>query len=201
MITTPTTAFLSDPEMDAAVSAAYEEDLGSDGYVNNLTRVWCWRPDVLASFQTIRTDLMASSGLSRLELAVLVTATAAARGDSYCTLAWGSRLARLSSEATAESVIRGQPTGLSAREVALARWARQLVLDPNATAQADVDQLRDVGFSDREIFEVTVFIAYRLAFATVNDALGAVPDRELIARVPPRVREAITFGRANAVAG
>jgi alkylhydroperoxidase family enzyme len=93
MITTPTTAFLSDPEMDAAVSAAYEEDLGSDGYVNNLTRVWCWRPDVLASFQTIRTDLMASSGLSRLELAVLVTATAAARGDSYCTLAWGTRLA------------------------------------------------------------------------------------------------------------
>ena len=98
MLTTPTTAFLSDPEIDPAVSAAYEEDRSSDGYVNNLTRVWCWRPDVMASFQTIRADLTASSGLSRLELAVLVTATAAARGDSYCALAWGTRLARLSSE-------------------------------------------------------------------------------------------------------
>jgi uncharacterized peroxidase-related enzyme len=201
MLTTPTTAFLSDPEIDAAVRAAYEEDLSSDGYVNNLTRVWCWRPDVMASFQTIRADLTASSGLSRLELAVLVTATTAARGDSYCTLAWGTRLARLSSEATAESVVRGNPTGLSSREVALAHWARQVVLDPNATSQADVDQLRDVGFSDREIFEATVFIAYRLAFATVNDALGAVPDQELITRVPPPVREAVTFGRVNAVGG
>jgi hypothetical protein len=52
---------------------------------------------------------------------------------------------------------------------------------------------------NNEIFEATVFIAYRLAFATVNDALGAVPDQELIARVPPRVREAVTFGRMNTV--
>jgi alkylhydroperoxidase family enzyme len=96
-------------------------------------------------------------------------------------------------------VVRGNPTGLSSRQVALAHWARQVVLDPNATTQADVDQLRDVGFSDREIFEATVFIACRLAFATVNDALGAVPDRELIARVPPGVREAVTFGRVNTV--
>jgi uncharacterized peroxidase-related enzyme len=198
MLTTPTTAFLPDPEIDAAVSAAYEEDLSSDGYVNNLTRVWCWRPDALASFQTIRADLTASSGLSPLELAILVTATTAARGDSYCTLAWGTRLARRSSEAIAESVVRGNPTGLSSREEALALWARQVVLDPNATTQADVDQLREVGFTNREIFEATVFIAYRLAFATVNDALGVVPDRELIARVPPRVREAVTFGRGNA---
>ena len=49
---------------------------------------------------------------------------------------------------------------------------------------------------DREIFEATVFIAFRLAFSTVNDALGAAPDAQLAAAVPEIVRAAVTYGRA-----
>jgi uncharacterized protein YciW len=148
---TPSRAFVSDPPVDASVTAAYEDDLASDGYINNSTRVWCWRPDVLASFQTIRAGLTHSSDLSDREVAVMVAATAAARGDPYCSLAWGARLAELSDDATAARVLQGDPSGLSSREAALARWSRQVVLDSNAPTQADVDHLRDVGFSDREI--------------------------------------------------
>jgi hypothetical protein len=101
----------------------------------------------------------------------------------------------LSDEATAARVLQGDPSGLSSREAALARWSRQVVLDSNAPTQADVDHLRDVGFSDREIFEATAFIAFRLAFSTIDSALGAQPDQELIERVPPLVREAVTYGR------
>jgi hypothetical protein len=162
---TPSQAFVSDPPVDASVTAAYEDDLASDGYINNSTRVWCWRPDVLASFQTLRAGLRDGSDLSGREVAALVAAPAAA------------------------------PSGLSSREAALARWSRQVVLDSNAPTQADVDHLRDVGFSDREIFEATAFIAFRLAFSTINNALGAQPDQELIERVPPLVREAVTYGR------
>src|SRR5215216_198721 len=61
---TPSRAFISDPPLDASVTAAYEEDLASDGYINNSTRVWCWRPDVLRSFQTLRASLTESSDLS-----------------------------------------------------------------------------------------------------------------------------------------
>ena len=38
------TAILADPPPSPPVDAAYQADLTSDGYVNNLTRVWCWRP-------------------------------------------------------------------------------------------------------------------------------------------------------------
>ena len=54
-------AFLPEPPVDAAVTAAYDADLASDGYLNNSTRVWCWRPEVLASFQHLRADLTAAS--------------------------------------------------------------------------------------------------------------------------------------------
>ena len=40
-----------------------------------------------------------------------------------------------------------------------------------------------------------MFIAFRLAFSTVNDALGVQPDWELGESVPKEVGAAVTFGR------
>ncbi len=55
---------------------------------------------------------------------------------------------------------------------------------PNATTATDLDQLRAAGFDDAQIIAITLFISLRIAFATVNDALGSQPDRELAASVP-----------------
>jgi len=55
--------------------------------------------------------------------------------------------------------------------------------------------LRAEGFDNAQIFAITVFAALRIAFATVNDALGALPDRQLGAEVPAEVRNAVDFGR------
>ena len=52
-------------------------------------------------------------------------------------------------------------------------------------ASCDVDELRAAGLSDQEIFEATVFCALRLAFSTVNNALGVRPDWQVAAAAPP----------------
>ena len=191
----PSASFLAEPPLTEEVTAVYEEDIASDGYVNNATRAWGWRPDLMTAFQDLRNNVVASSGLSAREVAVMVAATAAARGDSYCSLAWGTKLANLSDAATAAQVIRGDHANLSSREAALARWSRQVLHDPNATTQADIDRLRSVGFSDREILEATTWIAFRLAFSTINDAVGAVPDAQLVENAPGLVRQAVGYGR------
>jgi hypothetical protein len=67
--------------------------------------------------------------------------------------------------------------------------------DPNATTAADVQILRGAGFSDVQIFAITVFVALRLAFSTVNDALGLPPDAALRRTVPADVLDAVTRGR------
>ena len=190
------TSFLTEPPEDEATRRLYEGDLSSDGYIGNTTRLWCWRPDTAEAFTALRGSLTRGSSLTDRELAVLVTATAAERGDSYCALAWGSRLARLVDDETAANVLAGASTPrLTDREAALADWTRRVVRDPNATTAADVDELRKRGLDDREIFEATTLVALRLAFATVNDALGAAPDRELAQEAPERVRVAVTWGR------
>jgi uncharacterized peroxidase-related enzyme len=189
--------FLGEPPASEATEAAYAADRDSDGYVGNLTRLWCWRPDLLTSFFVLRASVMKNSALTDREWAVLVTSTAATLSDSYCALAWGPRLAELSDDETAAQILSGKPApALSDREAALAAWAHQVVRDPNATTSDDVVRLREVGLGDREIFEATAFIAFRLAFSTVNDALGAAPDQQLADEAPELVRAAVTYGRA-----
>ena len=72
--------------------------------------------------------------------------------------------------------------------------------DPNDTTAGDVQALRDAGLTDPEILAVTVFVALRLAFSTVNDALGVQPDSQMRATVPGPVLNAVGFGRPIAPA-
>jgi len=193
--------FLGEPPSSEETEAAYDADRDSDGYVWNVTRLWSWRPDLYESFAALRSSLMEASALTDRDWAVLVTATASQRDDSYCAFAWGAKLAKLSDEATAAQVLAGEPAPeLSDRETALAAWARQLVRDPNATRDGDVARLREVGLGDREIFEATAFVAFRLAFSTVNDALGAAPDKQLADAASEAVRAAVSYGRPPAAA-
>jgi uncharacterized peroxidase-related enzyme len=189
--------FLPVPPPSEASSALYSRDIAESGYVENLTRLWAWRPEIHDAFAKARTILMEKSSFSMRERALLVCATAATVGDSYCALAWGSKLAAETDPDTAAAVLQcREASELTARERELVTWARQVVREPNATRAEDVDRLRDAGLTDEDIFNATVFIAFRLAFSTVNDALGACPDSSLAAEAPRAVREAVVYGRS-----
>ena len=96
------------------------------------------------------------------------------------------------------AVLRGDDAPLEAADQALAHWARTLTRDPNATGAAEVQALRDAGFDDAQIAALTLYAALRIAFSTVNDALGARPDRGLVEAAPPAVRSTVTYGRSPA---
>jgi uncharacterized peroxidase-related enzyme len=191
--------FLQVPADNEATSRLYKSDLEQQGFVMNLSRLWAWRPEVCEAFSALRALLTTGSSLSNRELAVIVCATAATLGDSYCALAWGKKLATAADASAAAAVLQAsESTGLTARDQALSAWARKVARNPSATTPEDVEELRAAGFSEQEIFEATAFVAFRLAFSTVNDALGVRPDWQLAAAAPPEVRSAITFGRQTA---
>jgi alkylhydroperoxidase family enzyme len=190
--------FLSDPPASDLAEALYDEDRESDGYVSNATRAWCWRPDVMKAFFGVRSTLSSGSGLSRADQAVLFAAAAAARSDSYCGLAWGTRLAGRAGPDTAAEVMAGATGGLDPRAAALADWARRVALDPGAAIPADISRLHGAGLNDQQIFEATMLIAWRVAFTAVNGALGAQPDAQLAEAAPVAVRAAVSYGRPPA---
>jgi cytochrome P450/alkylhydroperoxidase family enzyme len=187
--------FLSAPAHTPAAQRLFDEDLKGLGYVMNTSRLWAHLPIALDRLSALMGETTRASRLSFAQRAVLVTAAAAALGDSYCSMAWGKKLAEATNPNVAASVISGGTACLDDVEEALARWARLMIRDPNAISTNDVQPLRDVGFDDSQIFAITAFVALRVAFSTINDALGAVPDRELTVAVPEPVRSAVTFGR------
>jgi uncharacterized peroxidase-related enzyme len=191
---------LNDPVVDDVVRAMYDEDLANDGYISNHTRAWAHRPDICQGFRDLRVQLGGQMTLSQAELAVVIAATVAEAADPYCSLAWGKNLSEATNEQVAADVLRGEsPAELSDRESALAAWTRSVVRDPSTTSPREVERLKAAGFSDRDIAEVTMLIAFRIAFSTVNAALGAAPDRQLAERVPGPVRDAVDYGRPVAV--
>ena len=95
----------------------------------------------------------------------------------------------------AAGILRGDDSGLTAPEQTMAAWARRIARDPNGTSAADVAELRQAGFSDSGIFAMTVFVALRVAFSTVNNALGVLPDAAYRSTAPAAVLDSVTYGR------
>jgi alkylhydroperoxidase family enzyme len=161
----------------------------------NSSKLWAYQPGTVGGLFDLMRTTTSANRLSVRQRGILVAACASTLGDSYCSLAWGSKLAQASDAQTASGVLRGQDDTLTPAELAMAVWARKVARDPNRTSAADVQELRDAAFSDGEIFAITVFVALRIAFSTVNDALGICPDAALRSTAPQEVLDAVTFGR------
>jgi uncharacterized peroxidase-related enzyme len=190
-----TGSFLEEPPVTAQVQVLFEDDLKDDGYIWNSTRLWAHQPDTMNELFDLMSAAFRPSGLSFRQRGILVIATASTLGDSYCSLAWSEKLDKASDAALAAGVLTGTDAGLTDQEKAMAAWARKVARDPNATTPADIQALRDAGLDDGQIFAITTFVALRLAFSTINDALGAQPNAQLAQSLPLEVREAVTFGR------
>ena len=72
-------------------------------------------------------------------------------------------------------MIGGKDGALLPEERTLVRWARRVSRDPSATTEEEVDSLRALGYDDRQIFAITLFVVLRLAFSTVT--MRSAPPR------------------------
>lgn len=190
-----TATFLAPPADTPQTRRLFDEDVEEIGFVMNGSRVWGHLPELQDGLFSLMGEAISAPSLTLRERGIIVTATASTREDAYCALAWGKKLAQVTSPDFAAAVIRGSDDGLSASEQALAIWARKVAADPNATTSRDVEDLRAVGYDDAQILAITLFVALRLTFSTVNDALGVRPDREMADSVPQEVQDVVTWGR------
>jgi uncharacterized peroxidase-related enzyme len=190
-----TVGFLAARAPDADAQRIFDDDVAELGYVMNVSKLWAYQPATLNHLFALMGETYATEGLTFRQRGILVTACASTVGDAYCSLAWGTKLASKSDAETAAGILRGVDDRLSPEEQAMAQWARKVVRDPNHTRVADVQELRDAGFSDAQIFAMTAYVALRLAFSTINDALGARPDSAFRSSAPAAVLDAVGYGR------
>jgi uncharacterized peroxidase-related enzyme len=176
-------------EATGLVAEIYAEDLGDDGFVYQHTRAMAVNPEAYAAFEALARTIVRSIGLRTYELVTL--GAARALRSSHCLLAHGRKALRaeIIDEDQLVAVSLGEPAGLSAADAAVIAYAEKLSTDAAAMTDADSQALRDEGFTDRQIVDITLAAALRNYLSRSLQAL-AVPVDELPG-LPPRVDAAL----------
>jgi uncharacterized peroxidase-related enzyme len=191
----PVPFFLETPPETPGARRLFDADTDELGFVMNVSRLWAYQPDMVEHLFGLMRDASIAADLSVRQRGILVAATASTLRDSYCSVAWGTKLAKSADPDTAAGVLRGDDDQLTPAEHAMAHWARMITDDPGRAEAHDVEALREVGFTDDQIFAITAFVALRIAFSTVNASLGALPDASFRTNAPRAVLDAVTYGR------
>ena len=186
------------PPEDASgeVKAMYDKDLTAQGYVANYTRAFSARPDVLRGWLALKDAITSGMDPRLYELATVATATAIR--SSYCSLVHGNILA--TGYYPAEQVVSIAGDGdeaagaLDAADAAVVRFARKVAEEADQITPEDVGELRGLGFSDADVFNIILAAAARCFFSKVLDATGTLPDAALH-DLPDQLRSALTVGR------
>lgn len=172
------------------IAEKYREDLEDDGVVFAHTRAMVVNPQALEAFEALLGAVIPSIGVRTYELATL--AAAAAVRSPHCLIAHGRKALRAGAldEDQLERVARDfEDADLSDADLAVMRFATKLSTDADAMTDVDSQSLRDAGFSDRQIVDITLAAAARNYFSRALQAL-AVPVEEM-AGLSPRLEDAL----------
>lgn len=181
------------PEPAAAtdhVARMYDGDVSDVGFVFMHTRAMAVNPEAHEAFESLLRAVVPSIGLRTYELATLGAARAI--GSSHCLLAHGRKTLRagLMDEEQLERVARDYTdAGLSDQDVAVMAFAERLSSVPQAMTDADTLRLRELGFTDRQIVDISLAAAARNFLSRFLLAL-AVPVDE-VPGLSPELVEAL----------
>ncbi|HET6867675.1 MAG TPA: hypothetical protein VFH80_17280 [Solirubrobacteraceae bacterium] len=185
-------------EATGATAELYAAEEEVFGFLPNLVKAFSLRPEVYLAWKQLNGSIKGGMELRRYELATI--AAARELRSSYCTLAHGSVLMDkgfLEPDAVRAVVSDHRDAGLDETEVAVMDLAAKVARDASSVEQEDIDRLRSLGLSDRDILDVVLAAAARCFFSTVLDALGAEPDAKY-GQLDPALRDVLTVGRAIA---
>lgn len=126
------------------------------GFTPNVFRAFAYRPAQFRAFFAYYDAIVEESPLSREEIELVIVAVSGANDCLYCVVAHGALL-RIYAEDPhlAEQVATNYRTAdIDDRHRALCEFAVQLTEDPAAVGEADIEALREHGFSLGEIWDV-----------------------------------------------
>jgi uncharacterized peroxidase-related enzyme len=144
------------------------------GFVPNVLRAYAFDNTKLQAFIDMVDDLMlADSGLTKVEREMIAVAVSAVNHCHYCLTAHGATVRQRAKDPIAgELMVQNyRAAGLPARQKAMLDFAVKLTEHPAKMDEADRQALRAVGFTDRDIWDISATAAFynmsnRLAAAT-----------------------------------
>ena len=144
------------------------------GFVPNVLQAYAFDPVKLQAFIDMVDDLMlADSGISKLEREMIAVVVSAVNHCHYCLTAHGAAVRqRAKDPVMGELMVQNyRAANLPPKQTAMLDFAVKLTEHPAKMDERDRENLRKVGFSDRDIWDISATAAFynmsnRLAAAT-----------------------------------
>jgi uncharacterized peroxidase-related enzyme len=175
------------------VRAMYARQEAHWGFVPNYAKVFCHRPEIMGLWAQLQVGIKRHMSKRRFELITLVSATALR--STLCSLAHGRALTEFFSEDDVLAIARGEePASLTAAEAAMVSFARKVARDASSVEAADVQELKRLGFTDGEVFDIAAAAAARAFWTKVVEALGVEPEPPFRA-MSSEMRKTLAVGR------
>jgi uncharacterized peroxidase-related enzyme len=185
---------VDEEDADGVVAEIYERARETFGFVPDAVKVFSIRSDVAAAQERLRRALLGdASSLGARRADLIGAAVSGMNHCEYCGTAHAGLLARRGDlpEDEAVQVYRDwRRVQLAKDDEAMLRFAEKLTFAPATVTAEDLDELRSLGFTDVNVFDIVVLTAYRNFMNRVNDGLGTATDR-LRARFGTEFVEAI----------
>jgi uncharacterized peroxidase-related enzyme len=181
------------PEDEATgdVAALYAEDREHYGYVPSHSRMMAMNAAAQRGFEAITAAVSSRLGTRNYRLVTL--AAAGALHSQACLLAHGNMARRMMDDAQIIAVADDFHTaGLTDAEVAMMDFAVKVCGDSSAMTDADALVLREHGFTDEQIVDITLAASVRNYYSRALHALGTEVD--VPPALPSDVREALLRG-------
>ncbi|MEL7098171.1 MAG: peroxidase-related enzyme [Pseudomonadota bacterium] len=151
------------------------------GMVPNVLRAYAFDIDKLNAFTALYNDLMlGASGLSKLEREMIAVVVSSVNKCHYCLVAHGAAVRQLSGDpALGEAMVMNwRVADLDARQTAMLQFAEDLTVASAKVTEADRQALRDVGFDDRDIWDIASVAAFFNMTNRVASATAMRPNPE-----------------------
>ncbi|GAA6164342.1 peroxidase-related enzyme [Pelagimonas sp. KU-00592-HH] len=151
------------------------------GMVPNVLKAYAFDVEKLNGFTAMYNDLMlGDSGLSKLEREMIAVVVSSINKCFYCLTAHGAAVRQLSGDPKLGElmVMNWKAADLDARQTAMLHFAEQITKESSATTEADRQALRDVGFSDRDIWDIANVTGFFNMSNRVASATNMRPNDE-----------------------
>jgi len=173
--------------------AMYERQQSHWGFLPNYAKVFCHRPEIMGLWAQLQSGIRRHMDKRRFELVTFAAANALR--STLCSIAHGKVLTEFISAEDVGAIAAGEaPASLSEAEVAMMAFSRKVARDATTVTGEDVGQLKRLGFSDAEVFDIAATSAARAFWTKVLDALGVEADAAFRA-MDPRFTRPLCVGR------
>jgi uncharacterized peroxidase-related enzyme len=151
------------------------------GFVPNVFVAFAWRESRFNKWRAHFEDLMAPSpGLGKAEREMISVVVSMQNQCLYCLTAHGFALRALLKDPVKGDRITldYRRAGLTEKQEAMLDFAVKLTLDPVTVNEEDVEDLRAVGFSDEDVWDIAEVTAMFNYTNRLSSATGMMPNRE-----------------------